>query len=177
MKRSRGRGWAVRGGILFEVIIAISLFVMAAITMLGSMSRAAAAVQRTRDEERAADLARSAVAMMEAGLASPESLDGPVSAAKAALGLAAGDDSLDAGAGMIASGPTEWELEIATEPTSWDGLTRVSVKAIKRAAGGGREKASYTLYQLVRLSELAQDKAGEADDLGGTLPGVGGGRP
>jgi type II secretory pathway pseudopilin PulG len=154
-----------RGGVLFEVIIAISLFVMAAITMLGAMSRAAAAVQRTRDEERAADLARSAIAMMEAGLASPESLNGPVSPAKAALGLAASEDALDSGSGAMTMAASEWELEIQTEQTEWDGLTRVSVRAIKRATGGTGERASYTLHQLVRLSEQAQDRAGEMDGI------------
>jgi Tfp pilus assembly protein PilV len=171
-----------RGAILLETIVAISLFVMAAITIYAALARSAEAVERSRSSEHAADLARSAMAMIEAGLATPESLNGPLTPAKAAMGLAADEDALDGGVAdtsTAAAGDAAWELEISSEPSGYDGLTLIGVRAMKRTAGsgggfgGGSDGsdlgpgviASFTIHQYVRLVEQAEEKAGEVDAI------------
>lgn len=171
-----------RAAILLETIVAISLFVMASVTIYAALARSAEAVERSRSSEQAADLARSAMAMIEAGLATPESLNGPLTPAKAALGLAADEDALDGGVAdtsTAAAGDSTWELEISSEPSGYDGLTLIGVRAVKRTGGSGGGFgggvdgsdlgpgviASFTIHQYVRLVEQAEEKAGEVDAI------------
>src|SRR5688572_10823162 len=67
-----------RGALLLEVILALALFVMGGIALLTMIGRTFANVEFVRDSERAADLARSAMAKLEAGIATADTLDGPV---------------------------------------------------------------------------------------------------
>jgi type II secretory pathway component PulJ len=57
-----------RGSILLETLLAIVLFVAAAIFTLASLRSALDATQRSALKNRAADAARSAIASLEAGL-------------------------------------------------------------------------------------------------------------
>lgn len=141
-----------RGAILLECVVAVAIFVAAGLMVLGSVSRASESLERSREAEKAADLARSAMAKIESGLARPETLIGPVK-----------PDDEGSGKVMRESAATPWSLEIETEPSRFAGLTRVTVKAVKRS--GSTESASYTLHQLVRLFGAERSGVGEEDAL------------
>lgn len=129
---------------LLECVLALALFVAAGLTIMGMMDRAMSSVAETRDAEMAVDVARTAMAQIEAGIATPETLNGPVPEWRAESD-ASFDDDLPTGTG--------WNLEITTEQSQFDGLTKVSVRAYLQAPGSEQELASYTLHQLVRLTE------------------------
>lgn len=164
-----------RGALLLEIILALAIFVMAGGAILALLNQTMGDVQRTRLAGRAADLARSTMAKLEAGLGTAESLSGPVKA------WPEGDDGrpTDAAAGEgpvdlsevhldnagIAAAPSGWEVQIETDQSQFPGLTRVTVRAFKRAGQGDKTEAEYTLRQLVRLSGKGEDRAGAADSL------------
>lgn len=134
------------GAVLFECVLALALFVACGLTIMAMMDRAASSVADTRDAQIAVDVARTAMAKIEAGIATPETLNGPVPAWRGDSD-ASFDDDLPAGGG--------WTLEITTEPSQFTGLTKVSVHAYLELAGTDQQLASYTLHQLVRLTEGA----------------------
>jgi hypothetical protein len=69
-----------------------------------------------------------------------------------------------------------WELEVNSEPSEFAGLTKVSVRALRRATpGGDRVTASYTLVQLVRLGTREEDSTGDRGEL--LDAAIRGGRP
>jgi type II secretory pathway pseudopilin PulG len=143
--------------LLLEVMLALAIFVMAGTAILALVGRSVAGMERARLAQRAADLARSAMAKIEAGLETPQTLNGPVRAWEPEGEIRGGGvvDSLPADSG--------WELKIDTEPSQFAGLTRVTVRALKQSAGA--ERASYTLRQLVRLGGKGEDRAGGTDAL------------
>ncbi|MDX2132580.1 MAG: hypothetical protein SFY69_11070 [Planctomycetota bacterium] len=132
------------GSILLECLLALALFVGAGLTIFGMIDLAAGSVARSHAQLRAADVARSAMSRIEAGMASPETLTGPVRATDLGLTDAggAGDDT-----------PTLWELDVSTEPLGVGGLTKVTVRAFRlEAEGSDRETASFTLVEALRLT-------------------------
>jgi hypothetical protein len=165
-----------RGWVLLEMLVALAVFTMTALAVLGAMDRGLRSAERTRDSARAVDLARTTMAKLEAGLGTVQSLSGPVPAWSPGLAGGAGFED-EAPAGFEESLPAEslWEVQIETRRSEFPGLTVVLVTAIKRAAPSSeRVRASYTLGQLVRLGADEADTVGEFDDLG--LTGPGGGR-
>jgi hypothetical protein len=133
---------STRGAVLLECLLALALFVACGLAVMAMMDRAASSVATTRDSEIAVDVARTAMAKLEAGLATAETLNGPVPAWRDERD-GTFDESLPTGAA--------WNLEIHTEPSQFEGLTKVSVRAFKQTVGSENELASYTLHQLVRL--------------------------
>jgi type II secretory pathway pseudopilin PulG len=132
---------------LLECVVALAIFVGAGLAVLVMVERAVAGATLARDRERAADLARSAMAKLEAGLESPETLAGPVPAWQ--------DD--EAAVSGSSGAPTLWTLEVRTQPSAFQGLTLVTVKAARLAsAESSTETASFTLTQLVRLGRAAE---------------------
>jgi hypothetical protein len=157
------------GIVLLEIMLSLVLFVTSGIAILGAVDQGTRGLGRVRDQQKAADLARSAMARLEAGLANPIDLAGPVPI------WTDGEDGLedlsgDAGgtfpgdAGFMVG----WEMEIETEPTRFDGLTSVRIRAVRRSpTRPDVELASYALRQLVRLGNDTEsiDEIGEEDEL------------
>ncbi len=139
--------WGRRGAVLLECILALSLFVACGLAVMAMMDRAAASVAATRDAEQAVDVARTAMAKIEAGIATPETLNGPVPEWRDERD-ATFDDSLPRGSG--------WLLEVETEPSQFAGLTHVGVRAVKIVPGSEVELVSFKLDQLVRLPSTGQ---------------------
>ncbi len=162
-----------RGGILLEVMLALSLLVMGGIMILSAMSQSIASIEATRLNQQAADLSRSAMAKLEAGIASIEELEGPVPTWETDPDSGADEMNDDLPVGDFGSfaefdygEDSDWELEIETSESPFEGLTAVSIRAIRWASiDSDRILAQYTLHQLVRLDELAEDVAGEEDEM------------
>jgi hypothetical protein len=152
------------GSVMLEVLIALGVFIGAAITIASLVGQTMSDLRSVKDTERAADLARSAMALIEAGAATPATLNGPVGAG----GLVAAVSVEGTGAAFddAPPAPTGWELEIQTEASPFEGLTKVAVTAVRVGNGGGAGGgASYTLRQLVRLGGKGEETVGAEDRI------------
>lgn len=147
-----------RGGVLLEVMVAIAVFVMAALAVLASLNDGVGRARRIADAIEACDVARSAMSRLEAGLVSVESLQGPAPIWMPELDLEGFDD--------VPEVPNGWELRIATNPSAFEGLTEVAITAVLTdPRNPGAELSSYTLVQLVRLREDPEDSIGGEDEI------------
>lgn len=156
-----------RGSVLLEVVVAIAVFVGVALAVMACVDRATGGLERARGVQRAADLARTAMSQLEAGLATTATLNGPVAVVEGLDGPGvpyAGGDSGD--------GESGWELEVQTEPSEFASLTKVTIIAMKRPPGASAAEYQFTLTQLVRLGE----RAGDVASAGGGRGVEGGGR-
>ncbi|MGQ0626940.1 MAG: hypothetical protein ACT4PL_02430 [Phycisphaerales bacterium] len=135
---------------LLEVTLALAVFILAAGAILVLMSEAQRTLQDARRQELLADLARSALAQIECGLARPETLAGPVAAWPASM---ADGEAREPATELPGVG--HYELRINTRPTETTGVIIVEVRAIRlEPAPAGQdpvESASFTLRQAVRL--------------------------
>ena len=172
-----------RGRILLEVMVALTILLMAAMTVGGIVIDSVNSMMRTRDRMQACDLARSTMAQIEAGIVDPSAINGPIprwdesrvlTTMDAGLGLEDGSafEESNAGAGgaaMMGSGMESdalWAVEVETEPTETRGLYLVSVTAwLGRDGAPDVRQAAYTLRQVVRLGNEPDDVAGEEDEL------------
>ncbi len=167
-KARGGPGWR-RGTLLLEVLLALAVFVGAGLAILTVLERSTDALARVRDHRQACDLALSAIARIEAGLDTPESLDGPVPE---------WEDMSD-GRAIEAAGGGKWEIDIKTEPSQFSGLTKITVEAIKRRAGDpdGEALARYSIAQVVRTPLGLSPKDGAPEDEIGRRQREGAGAP
>lgn len=155
-----------RGALLLEMLLALGLFVVAALTISAAVDRGSGSIIRQRDLLRAGDLARSAMARLEAGLATPETLSGAVpawgmgdemegEAIASVEGIAFDEDADESG----------WEIEVEREASEFEGLSVVRVTARRVDSESGDVLVEHTLHQLVRLIEEGAEIAGEEDEL------------
>jgi hypothetical protein len=135
---------------LLEVVVSLAIFVVAGGAILTLMNQTMMGLEQSRLAAQAADLARSAMAKIEAGIETAQTLNGPIERQSESIGQNAK--------------PSGWELQIDTDLSQFRGLTRVSVTAHKQGSAG-RIDAQYTLVQLVRLGGKGDDKAGDQDSL------------
>ena len=112
-----------RGSILRECVLALAIFVAAGMTILSISDGAASAQAKAIEQQHAEELARSALAQIESGLASIETLSGPIVDSQGR--------------------ETPWRLEISSERSAFDGMNIVRVTAER---DGG---TSVTLHQLL----------------------------
>ncbi len=156
-----------RAALLLEVLVSLAILVTMSMAIGSVVRDASERLIRSGDRGEAADLARSALAQIEAGIATPEALNGPVPAwdsESAALetrdktGPRASDEiGLSPGSGE-ASG---WTLEIETQASPYEGLTLVSVRALRDDAPG----VSATLHQLIRFGVERPEGVGDLDEI------------
>lgn len=171
-RRRLPRSLGARGSVVLEIVIALAIVVAAAGAVMATVDRATSSAAGARDVDRALDLARTAISLLEASIVTPEALNGPITGW---LGVSndSGGLSLTAGWGVappdgtFADAPppsnSGWELEIETEPATFTGLTRVRVTATLR--DGDSIRSSATLLQLIRLGADRKDELGQEDDL------------
>lgn len=183
-----------RGALLLEVLLAVALLAAASLVLVGAIGRAADAAVAAGERARARDVARSALSLIDLGLATPDALEGEVPATwpaevtgesgsgesgpggGAEVGVGGGEDifSADAGPG--------WAVSFETAPVPFDGLQAVTVRVRRgeRASGakgpgaaGGSDEVLAELTQLVSAVSLddARERGpgalGEAAERGG----------
>jgi type II secretory pathway pseudopilin PulG len=164
---------AARAGVLLEVLVSLALFAVAAAFALSASRSVIESVRRSRLQQRAADIARSKMTELEAGLTPLSALRGGMRSA----GTPAGPDGSGPGPDeSLAAGP-DWELDVAVRRTEFRGLSLIEL-TVSEAAPSGRiapahdARVRYTLRQLVRLSDI-EPSAFEPDDLLRGLPEAG----
>lgn len=136
-----------RGALLLEVLLSLAIFVGAALAVGGALRRATQGLDAVRERAEASDLAWSAIAQLEAGLAAPGSLSGAV-----------GEP------GTRPTGVPGWSRRIETEPTERSGLTLVTVEVHRTTPEGTElERPVAVARQIVRLSRVTDvEPAGES---------------
>ena len=133
-----------RAALLLEVLLSLAIFVGAALAVGGAIRRAASGLSAVRERAEASDLAWSAIARLEAGLATPSSM---------ASDTDASEDKL--------RGTPGWSLHVETEPTERSGLTLIEVSAHRTTPDGTElDRAVYTARQVIRLSRTSERDSG-----------------
>lgn len=167
---------SVRAALLLEALVSLAILVTMSMAITSVVRDSSERLIRAADLAVGEDMARSALAQIEAGIASPESLAGPVPAwdpaqAMAELGDEAGPRSSDEIELPNQTGePSGWSLEIETQLSPYTGLTLVSVRAHRDEA----PQVGVTLHQLLRLRDDGPEGVGEVDEI---TERAGGGRP
>lgn len=126
-----------RGFLLLEVMLAVTLSVLAGVAGFALLTRLSDRVTRSQDTLVASDIACSALAMIESGIATAENLHGSVQTDVIALEAA--------GSGTLVRDPS-FTLEIDTAPTQWTGLVQVDVRVLRVED----EAEVYAVSQLIR---------------------------
>lgn len=147
-----------RAVLLLEMVLAIALFVSAGLAILALVGQSTDTLRAVRARQHAVDLARSAMARIESGLARPETLNGPVRP------WIEGDTARGEGEREFVDTPPPlggWELRVESEPSGFPGLVLVSVTA-RRTETAGAVASSYTLRQLVPDSAGTFESPGRA---------------
>jgi hypothetical protein len=148
-----------RGGVLFEVMLAVALFAGAAAFTLAAVRSVHHTIERSQKQQEAIDLARSKLAQLEARLITVGDLRGEAESVGATLDPSDLDEQ---------TAPSLWRMEVATNRSEFTNLTLVELTVIENIAPeaetGGAVPMRYTLRQLVALREEGET-AWEEDDL------------
>ncbi|MEM1423401.1 MAG: hypothetical protein AAGH64_05290 [Planctomycetota bacterium] len=149
-----------RGGLLVEMIVAIALFVGAGLVVSGSMRDGVRASIRAMERERAHDIASSAFALVESGVATVDEIDGPVPAYE-------DPDSAENFADLLPT-PTGWTVEASTERSPFGALTLLTVTASRTGLDGAPDPASprATVTGLVHVARALEDAGLRESELG-----------
>jgi len=147
------RGRRARGSVLFEVVLAIALFVGTGAFVLGATRSAITTLDRARREARAADLATSRMAELAAGLVDLADLRNDRIEGVGTLDLAALDEA-------------GWWIEGSTERSEVDGFVLVEVTAGHGADG---DAVTFAIRQLVRI-DRSEPQPYPEDELVRDLP-------
>lgn len=160
------------GIVLLELMVAVALFVGAGLAITNAMTLGVDSAIRAEREIAASDIARSAMAKIQAGISTPQTLSGEPVAWDEDETVWEGDRLVSADdlpAGRSTTGPVRtsgWVLSVNTEPSSFDGLSSVIVE-VRRADAADDSLPEATLKRLVRLRDAPEDTAGDIDALVG----------
>ncbi|MEI7658072.1 MAG: hypothetical protein WCK33_08410 [Phycisphaerae bacterium] len=126
------------GAILLECLLALALLVAAGVTVLACLDRASDSVARRTQEVVASQVAATALALIESGAMTPETVQGPASRLRDGVSVAA-----------------DWNIAIDTEPSEFGSLTLVTVRifAAGRSADADRPPLAVA-RQLVDLGAV-----------------------
>lgn len=141
-----------RGALLLELLISLVILVGAGLAVLGMLAQGVRSAREASESLKAIDYALSALAKIEAGIETPESLDGEIPAwvdEQATLG-AAFDESVPE--------PSGWRLEIDSSRAGHADLTMVTVRAV-RERRSGEIGARFTASEFIRFSSVDPDDA------------------
>ena len=153
-----------RGGVLFEVMLAVALFVGAATFTLASVRSVTRTLERTRLQQEAVDFARSRMAELEAGLTTLGGIRGDADT----------DDPNSTDFDAAAQHP-RWHIEVSTARSEFGSLTLVELTVIENMPADleakGESPMRYSLRQLVTLREDAGEPFAEDEIMRGLPDG------
>lgn len=149
-----------RGGVLLEAMVALALFVGAALAILRATSQASVAVEKAAILQHAVDLATTRMAELEAGLISD-----------ADLRQGGGESRPEFGAFDPTFEERRLRVETVTRRTYFEGLTLVELSVVdsEQIAPDGGARTIFQMRQLVHLREQVLDTY-EMDDMLEDLP-------
>lgn len=159
-----------RGGLLIEMIVAIALFVGAGLVVAGSMRDGVRASLRAIERERATDIASSAFALVEAGIATIDEINGPVPEYE--------DPDASGNFADLLPPPSGWVIEAETDRSSFGDLTMLTVTASRTGPGGQPDPTSpsVSVRGLVHVARAIEDAELRESELGREIERLEGGR-
>ena len=153
-----------RGSVLLEVLVAVAILVGAGSAIMAASDRGERLLRRSRDTAQAADLARSILSAVEAGLVTPQNAPASVRSGRAGAAWLALDP--DNNLPETPTGEGRWKVEVESEPTEWTGLAKLTVHVFDtrpgRDAAAEASTPAFSLTQIVRLAPEGSDSAGDA---------------
>ncbi len=156
-----------RGALLLEVLLSIALFAGASAFALGAARSVFDALDRSKRQQAALDIARSKMAELEAGLITVRDLR---SQWTGEIGSSQADLDFDTPHGGL-----DWTIEVQTFPSEFGGLNLVELTVTEltdqTSDDGGFVPMSFTLRQLMPPRE-AEVEAYREDELLEGLPEV-----
>ena len=165
--RNNARSCTRRGALLLEVLLSIALFAGAAAFALGAASSVFDALDRSKRQQQAIDIARSKMAELEAGLITIRDLRSEWSGEIGSYEPDVDFDSFRRG--------LRWEIDVETFPTEYAGLNLVELTVTELSDDTGDESAfipmSFTLRQLMPPRET-EAEAYREDELLEGLPEI-----
>lgn len=150
------------GGVLLEVLVAIAIFVAAALSILEISRQAQRSLDRAAMLDRAADLAATSMAELQLGLVTLADLRAGTETSRPEFGAFVEDLALP-----------RLRVEASTERSPYAGLTELELRVFdsEHAAPDGSARVLFTLRQLLVLHEDAEGELlYEEDDLLEGLP-------
>ena len=129
-----------RGFMLIEIMLAVAASILAAIAGFALLARVESRVQRETELMVAADMACSALALIESGAATAENLHGSVQSDVISI------DDVQAGA-FVRDG--KYRIGIESSPTQWQGLLQLDVTILDIES----DTALYSVSQLVQQAD------------------------
>jgi hypothetical protein len=159
-----------RGGVLFEVLLAVALFAGAAALALGCVKSVFSALDRTRREQEAVDIARSRMAELEAGLINLADLRGQSVDTIGSYTMQGSD-----AAGAV--NPARWAVDVKTQRTEFTGLSLVELTVREDVPPSMADDVDRMTFTLRQLMPLRRDDAEEyqPDEMMDGLPAKAGG--
>ncbi|MFO0874395.1 MAG: hypothetical protein U0575_10530 [Phycisphaerales bacterium] len=155
---------ARRGGVLFEVLVAVAVFVAAATMLLGIARESLDAMGRAERRELAVDLARDALSRLATGEINIEDL-------RAGRFESRRDDGAGADADPPTSAPAgRFRIDVRTERSSFAGLVLVELR-VRSADAAADDAPLCTLRQLVRLGRRVDDSSATPEGETARQPG------
>lgn len=134
-----------RGWLLLECVVALALLVGSGAAVASLLATTLESTRRARDVREAVVAAQNALARIEAGLGTPETLSGPV---RTGEGFEGGADQVEA----------KWVLRFEVSPSRFAGLTEVTAEVRAAGADAAAEPVA-AIRQLVRLRALGASAA------------------
>lgn len=154
-----------RGGVMFEVLLAVALFAGAAALTLGCVKSVFSALDRTRREQEAVDVARSRMAELEAGLITLADLRGQ---SVNSIGSMSGQESPS----PSVENPARWIVDVKTQRSEFTGLSLVELTVREDPAHADVSDGQPMSFSLRQLLPLRRDDAEDyqPDELTDGLP-------
>ncbi len=136
INRSHGLGGR-SGAVLFECLLALALLIAAMTTIFALLDSASSSVGRRHESQEAAEIAATAISLIECGFATPETLVGPASKWRGCQDY------------------FQWNITIETQPTSMGELVSVVIH-ITRAGAADDAPPSASLQRYLSLRPIAR---------------------
>ncbi|MBL8763997.1 MAG: hypothetical protein JNM07_06990 [Phycisphaerae bacterium] len=140
-----------RGSVLLEVLLAVAIFATAGIAILVFLGGSLDGLRASQRRQDAADVAATAMVLLQIGAVRPETLNGSVRSAALLSAMSGAAPTTEAGVPSGSRGQL-WQVSVSTEPAPFAGLTLVTVRVASPGAG---QAAEFTLRQLVPLARAA----------------------
>ncbi len=147
------------GALLIELLVALALFVVGGLIILGSLRQGVGNAVRALDADRAADIAASAFAEVAAGLSTAERIDGVVERWQ--------DPAAEGGFEDLPPDPLPWIIEASTDRSTFGDLTLLTVVVRSAGEAGVPDEGgvTHTLRGLVHVARRVEDAGPELDPL------------
>ncbi len=173
---------------MFELLVALAIFVGAAGVIVGTLHTTIANLERHRDEQAAADIARNKMSEIEAGLTSIEDVHDQLFDLRPSIIGTTGQGGGNRGSDVSTFDednlePGRWRIEIHRERSRFEGLSLITLRVYDTQLSSVdsndtfADNATCTLRQLIRIhtaGDLGEREIFQQDEVVDTRRGANG---